>query len=45
MEPAFEQFVLQTCRDAGFEPNVNGHLPELLATFGLVRGGSAIWIA
>ncbi|NWL34197.1 LysR family transcriptional regulator [Paenarthrobacter nitroguajacolicus] len=38
----FQQFVLQTCRDAGFEPNVIAHCRNLMATLGLVRGGLGV---
>ncbi|WP_347108981.1 LysR family transcriptional regulator [Paenarthrobacter sp. S56] len=38
----FEQFVRQTCRDAGFEPNVIANCRNLMATLGLVRGGLGV---
>lgn len=38
----FEQFVLRTCRDAGFEPNVMANCSNLMASLGLVRGGLGV---
>jgi len=38
----FEQFVLQTCRDAGFTPKVIANCRNLMATLGLVRGGLGV---
>lgn len=38
----FEQFVRQTCRGAGFEPNVIANCRNLMATLGLVRGGLGV---
>ncbi len=38
----FEQFVRQTCRDAGFEPNVVANCRNLMAMLGLVRGGLGV---
>lgn len=38
----FEQFVRQTCRDAGFEPMVIANCRNLMATLGLVRGGLGV---
>ncbi|MFJ4262413.1 LysR family transcriptional regulator [Paenarthrobacter nicotinovorans] len=38
----FEQFVLQTCREAGFTPKVIAHCRNLMATLGLVRGGLGV---
>ncbi|MCD4853334.1 LysR family transcriptional regulator [Arthrobacter sp. AK01] len=38
----FEQFVRQTCRDSGFEPNVVANCRNLMATLGLVRGGLGV---
>ena len=38
----FEQFVLQTCREAGFTPKVIANCRNLMATLGLVRGGLGV---
>lgn len=38
----FEKFVRQTCRDAGFEPNVMANCRNLLASLGLLRGGLGV---
>ncbi|PRB43388.1 LysR family transcriptional regulator [Arthrobacter sp. MYb23] len=38
----FEQFVRQTCRNAGFEPNVVANCRNLMAMLGLVRGGLGV---
>ena len=38
----FEQFVRQTCREAGFEPNVIANCRNLMAMLGLVRGGLGV---
>ena len=38
----FEQFVLRTCRHAGFQPHVIANCRNLLAALGLVRGGLGV---